>query len=49
LPEGHLRHKDHRFAWTHAEFGAWANEVTQRFGYSVRFLPALESELRNLA
>jgi 3' terminal RNA ribose 2'-O-methyltransferase Hen1 len=38
LPEGHLRHQDHRFEWTRAEFGSWANEVTQRFGYSVRFL-----------
>jgi 3' terminal RNA ribose 2'-O-methyltransferase Hen1 len=39
LPEGHLRHRDHRFEWTRTEFASWANEVTQRFGYSVRFLP----------
>lgn len=34
-----LRHDDHRFEWTRAEFQAWANDISQRFGYSVRFLP----------
>lgn len=37
LPAGKLRHRDHRFEWTRAEFEAWANEVGARFGYSVRF------------
>ncbi len=39
LPAGRLRHKDHRFEWTRAEFQSWANAVAERFGYSVRFLP----------
>ncbi len=34
-----LRHRDHRFEWTRAEFQAWANAVAERLGYAVRFLP----------
>ena len=37
LPAGKLRHKDHRFEWTRAEFQEWAHAVAERFGYSVRF------------
>jgi 3' terminal RNA ribose 2'-O-methyltransferase Hen1 len=39
LPEGRLRHRDHRFEWTRAEFASWAGQVADRFGYEVRFLP----------
>lgn len=39
LPAGKMRHKDHRFEWTRAEFQSWAAAVADRFGYSVRFLP----------
>ena len=39
LPAGALRHKDHRFEWTRAEFQAWAAQVADRYGYKVRFLP----------
>lgn len=39
LPAGKLRHKDHRFEWTRAQFQAWAHSVSERFGYQVRFLP----------
>ncbi len=39
LPAGKMRHKDHRFEWTRAEFQSWANTISARFGYSVRFLP----------
>lgn len=39
LPAGKLRHRDHRFEWTRAEFRAWAEGVAARFGYAVRFLP----------
>jgi hypothetical protein len=39
LPAGKLRHKDHRFEWSRAEFQAWANRVAERCGYSVEFLP----------
>ncbi len=34
-----LRHRDHRFEWTRAEFRAWAEDVAGRFGYTVKFLP----------
>jgi hypothetical protein len=37
LPAGALRHPDHRFEWTRAEFQAWANRVAARFGYRVTF------------
>ena len=39
LPAGQLRHRDHRFEWTRAEFGAWADGVAERHGYAVRSLP----------
>ncbi|MYU36189.1 3' terminal RNA ribose 2'-O-methyltransferase Hen1 [Streptomyces sp. SID8358] len=39
LPAGHVRHGDHRFEWTRAEFGAWARQVAGRHGYEVDFLP----------
>ena len=39
LPAGKLRHKDHRFEWTRAEFRSWAENICARFGYGVRFLP----------
>jgi 3' terminal RNA ribose 2'-O-methyltransferase Hen1 len=39
LPAGHVRHGDHRFEWTRAEFGAWAGKIAQRHGYDVEFVP----------
>ncbi|HWY55457.1 MAG TPA: 3' terminal RNA ribose 2'-O-methyltransferase Hen1 [Terriglobales bacterium] len=39
LPAGKMRHKDHRFEWTRAEFQSWATSMATRFGYAVRFLP----------
>lgn len=39
LPAGQLRHPDHRFEWTRAQFEKWAGDVAARFGYEVRFLP----------
>jgi len=39
LPAGTVRHQDHRFEWTRAEFEAWANGVAERHGYSVCFQP----------
>jgi 3' terminal RNA ribose 2'-O-methyltransferase Hen1 len=32
-----LRHDDHRFEWTRAEFEEWASGVADRHGYGVRF------------
>lgn len=37
LPEGKLRHPDHRFEWTRAEFEAWAQGVADAHGYRVSF------------
>lgn len=42
LPAGKMRHKDHRFEWTRAEFQHWANYVADRHSYSVRYLPVGE-------
>lgn len=39
LPAGAMRHRDHRFEWTRAEFTDWAGRVADAYGYSVRFLP----------
>jgi len=39
LAAGRMRHADHRFEWTRAEFKEWATRVAGRFGYAVRFLP----------
>jgi len=44
LPAGTLRHRDHRFEWTRAQFRAWAGRVADRFGYAVRFLPIGEED-----
>lgn len=32
-----LRHGDHRFEWTRAEFRKWASEVSEKHGYTVQF------------
>lgn len=39
LPAGHVRHPDHRFEWTRAEFEGWAAGVARGFGYRVAFEP----------
>ncbi len=39
LPAGHVRHGDHRFEWTRAEFRAWAEKVAGRHGYHVDLRP----------
>lgn len=38
LPAGRLRHRDHRFEWTRAQFQQWAGAIGARFGYEPRFL-----------
>ena len=42
LGEGQLRHRDHRFEWTRAEFAAWAEGVAVRFGYRAELRPVGE-------
>lgn len=39
LPEGALRHDDHRFEFSREEFGAWARGVAERHGYAAEFRP----------
>ena len=39
MEPGALRHRDHRFEWTRAEFRAWAGRVADSYQYQVRFLP----------
>jgi 3' terminal RNA ribose 2'-O-methyltransferase Hen1 len=38
LAAGRMRHPDHRFEWTRQEFRDWAENITARFGYAVRFV-----------
>ena len=35
LEVGQLRHHDHRFEWTRAEFAAWSAGVAAKHGYRV--------------
>jgi 3' terminal RNA ribose 2'-O-methyltransferase Hen1 len=44
LAPGALRHPDHRFEWTRAQFRGWAESVAGRYGYSVRFEPVGEED-----
>jgi 3' terminal RNA ribose 2'-O-methyltransferase Hen1 len=39
LPSGRMRHRDHRFEWSRAEFLAWAERVGSTHGYTVRLVP----------
>ena len=42
ISEGGLRHPDHRFEWTRAEFRAWADGVVAAHGYAVSHQPVGE-------
>jgi 3' terminal RNA ribose 2'-O-methyltransferase Hen1 len=39
LPPGAMRHRDHRFEWTRAEFTSWAQQAADAHGYRVRYQP----------
>lgn len=39
MAPGKLRHSDHRFEWTRAQFRAWAEAVATAWGYALRFAP----------
>ncbi|MEM9812139.1 MAG: 3' terminal RNA ribose 2'-O-methyltransferase Hen1 [Pseudomonadota bacterium] len=39
MAEGALRHPDHRFEWTRAEFEAWGTRVAEDHGYGVSVAP----------
>lgn len=38
LAAGAMRHRDHRFEWTRAEFADWATGIAARHRYDVRFV-----------
>ena len=42
--EGQMRHADHRFEWTRAEFQSWAGRVAGNYGYMVTFKPIGEED-----
>ena len=42
LAAGTMRHEDHRFEWTRAEFAQWADAVAERHGYGVEYRPVGE-------
>ncbi len=44
LAPGAMRHRDHRFEWTRAEFGEWAAKVCEQSAYAVRFAPIGEDD-----
>jgi SAM-dependent methyltransferase len=39
LSPGAMRHPDHRFEWSRAEFRAWAGAAARRHGYTASFEP----------
>lgn len=39
MPDGVMRHEDHRFEWSRAEFEKWAKKVADKNGYVVDFRP----------
>ena len=39
LAPGAMRHRDHRFEWTRAEFRAWAESAAAAHGYAVSLAP----------
>ena len=47
MEAGHLRHRDHRFEWTRAEFETWAAGVAERRSYAVecRMVGDVDAEL----
>lgn len=42
FPAGAMRHPDHRFEWTRAQFGTWSERVAAAYRYSVRLAPVGE-------
>ncbi|MCJ1706244.1 3' terminal RNA ribose 2'-O-methyltransferase Hen1 [Microbacterium sp. VKM Ac-2923] len=39
LPSGALRHDDHRFEWTRAQFREWVDAAAARHGYAAEYRP----------
>jgi len=47
LPEGAMRHRDHRFEWTRDEFRSWSEQLAGKFNYPVAFF-AIGPEISSL-
>ena len=39
LEAGRMRHRDHRFEWTRAQFADWSRRVGAAHGYAVVYRP----------
>lgn len=35
LPDGEMRHADHRFEWNREEFSKWCDRICEKYGYKV--------------
>jgi len=44
LAPGAMRHRDHRFEWTRAQFRTWAEATAGEYGYAVRYLAVGEQD-----
>jgi hypothetical protein len=44
LEAGRMRHRDHRFEWTRAQFADWAQRVGAAHGYAVEYRPVGEED-----
>ncbi|UEG54846.1 3' terminal RNA ribose 2'-O-methyltransferase Hen1 [Mucilaginibacter daejeonensis] len=42
--EGKMRHTDHRFEWTRAQFADWGNRIAHEHGYTVTYQPVGEED-----
>jgi 3' terminal RNA ribose 2'-O-methyltransferase Hen1 len=43
--EGKMRHSDHRFEWTRAEFEEWGNRIARKYDYTVQYKPVGEVDV----
>lgn len=44
LTAGQMRHADHRFEWTRAQFQQWGNRIAEQYNYSVVYKPVGEED-----
>ena len=44
LSAGQMRHSDHRFEWTRAEFEQWGNRIAEEYNYDVVYKPVGEED-----
>jgi 3' terminal RNA ribose 2'-O-methyltransferase Hen1 len=45
MPEGTLRHRDHRFEWSREEFRVWTETIASTHGYAVEISGVGETDL----